>query len=123
MITQSVPVSLPPAQMHAQQPVPVSQQPLPVSGAHPAPCDLFDDGVDYRKDGVWKVLKDIPKLEKRALQLSVWKAELMAIAHAVGRRWFLFLQERFQQAEFVYEQRQIGKLSTYLVVRFWLGNL
>lgn len=82
--------------------------------------DVFDDGVDYRKDGVWKVLKDVPKLEispgeswERSLQLSVWKAEFLAIAHAVGRRWSLFLEERFQLAEVAYEQIQVGKLSTY----------
>ena len=109
-----------------------SQQRMPTEPAR-VPAALIpqtvDDGVDYKKDGVWKPLKDVPKLEiapgeswERALQLSVWKAEFLAIAHAVGQRWALFLQERFQQAECVYEQRQMGKLSTYEYLDEGMGS-
>ena len=39
-------------------------QSMPVIESTPLPAkshsDLFEDGVDYRKDGVWKVLKDVP---------------------------------------------------------------
>ena len=96
------------------------KQTEPARSSAPLIQQTVDDGVDYKRDGVWKPLKDVPKLEiapgeswERALQLSVWKAEFLAIAHAVGQRWALFLQEKFQQAENVYEQRQMGKLSTY----------
>ena len=96
------------------------KQTEPARSSAPLIQQTVDDGVDYKRDGVWKLLKDVPKLEiapgeswERALQLSVWKAEFLAIAHAVGQRWALFLQEKFQQAENVYEQRQMGKLSTY----------
>ena len=109
-----------------------TQQRMPTEPAR-VPAALIpqtvDDGVDYKKDGVWKPLKDVPKLEiapgeswERALQLSVWKAEFLAIAHAVGQRWALFLQERFQQAECVYEQRQMGKLSTYEYLDEGMGS-
>ena len=70
-----------------------AQQPpgLPVPTSKPGFPSLntmyfVDDGIDYRRDSVWKILKVVPKLEfesgeswERALQLSVWKAELLAI--------------------------------------------